>query len=101
LSLEKERKCVELQELLDEIDAIHPNVIGLKVSQGLAAGLVRAAFQVIHKRLRDVDEGRVAINGLGVFYVRKVAKGEGAGAGTRKIVIFGFPGIDKPAGRKR
>jgi hypothetical protein len=48
---------VELQELLDEMDAIHPNVIGLKVPEGVAAGLVRAAFRVIHDQLHDVDEG--------------------------------------------
>jgi hypothetical protein len=84
---------VELQELLDEMDAIHPNVIGLKVPEGVAAGLVRAAFRVIHDQLRDVDEGQVAIKGLGTFRVRKVKKGEGTDAGTRKVVIFSFPGM--------
>jgi hypothetical protein len=85
---------LDLQELLDRIDALQPNVIGLKVPERLAAAVVRAAFQVIQNELRNAGDGQVPVTGLGVFRVRKVEKGEGAEAGKRKVVIFSFPGME-------
>jgi hypothetical protein len=88
LSIESVGDSMEFQELLDEIDAVHPNVIGLKVPEKVAAGLLRAAFQVVRKRVRSVEQGEVDIQGLGVFLIKKVERGEGPERVTRRVVNF-------------
>jgi hypothetical protein len=78
---------MSLQELLDEIDAVHPGVIGLKVSETLATVLLRSAFQVIRAKVESIPEGELQIDGLGLFRIRNVQGKDGV---TRPLVTFGF-----------
>jgi hypothetical protein len=87
---------MELQELLDEIDAARPGVIGRKVPEKVAAALVRAAFEVVRKQLERTPEGPLKIKGLGVFHVRQVEKGEGAERVKRRVVQFRYKAPEKP-----
>jgi nucleoid DNA-binding protein len=89
---------MEIQELLDEIDATHPGIIGRKVPEPVATALLRAAFQVVRKQVEKVDEGQVQIKGLGVFRVKSVERGEGKDRVTRKVVSFRFKQGEQPAG---
>jgi hypothetical protein len=78
---------MKLRELLDEIDAARPGVIGLKVSEPLALALLRAAFQVVLAKVESTTEGALPVEGLGVFRVRNV---EGKDGVTRPRVTFAF-----------
>jgi hypothetical protein len=78
---------MKLQELLDEIDAARPGVIGLKVSETLATVLVRTAFEVVRAKIESIEEGEVPIDGLGMFRVRNVQGKDGV---SRPLVTFAF-----------
>ena len=81
---------MEIQELLDEIEVARPGIVGGKVPQKVAAGLLLAAFEVLCKRLDAIEEGELRVKRLGVFHVKQVEKGEGAERVKRKLVRFRY-----------
>jgi nucleoid DNA-binding protein len=76
------------KEILAEIKAKRPELLGDGLSDEKAILLLRTAFRVVGGRLRREKDGRVPIQGLGTFRVRSVARGEGRDRVSRRMVSF-------------
>jgi nucleoid DNA-binding protein len=77
-------------KLLAVIKAERPGLFGKMLTDKAATALIRAAFRAVRDEVQNTEEGALKINGLGVFRIRNVQRGEGEQRVMRKVVTFGF-----------
>lgn len=73
------------------------------IPENRAVKLVQTALAEILREIEDTDEGRVNIQGLGVFIVKQIEKddGEGAKSAQKRIAFRSKAGPAKKTPRKR
>lgn len=73
------------------------------IPEARATKLVQLALKEIAKEIDDTDEGRVSVQGLGVFIVKQVEreKADGVTAAQRRVAFRSKPGAAKKSARTR
>lgn len=79
---------MKLQELIDEIKVKNPQLFDNGLTDKQATQLISAAFRLIGKRVDETQEGKFSVNGLGLFVVRTVVRGEESKSAARRVVRF-------------
>jgi hypothetical protein len=89
---------MDFNEIVRHIESSHPGLIGMKVPRTVAIAMLRAAFLAIREELNGIEEGPLAVAGLGTFVVRNIEQTQGNERVTRRVVGFRYRQDDRLPG---